>query len=60
MTTVSTLAKHLALLLTTALVVLVMAGCAAEEAPSYQSSAGGEAGVPVAVTVPDLSEKRGG
>ena len=57
MTTESTLAKHLALLLTTALAVLVMAGCAAEEAPAYQPSAGGEAGVPVAVAVPDLSEK---
>ncbi len=57
MMTVSTLAKHLALLLTTALAALVIAGCAAEEAPSYQSSAGGEAGGPVAVAVPDLSEK---
>ena len=40
-----------------AFAVLVLTGCAAEEAPSYQPSAGGEAGVPVAVTVPDLSEK---
>ena len=58
MTTVSTQAKHLALLLITALVVLVMAGCASQDAPQpqYQDASSGTE-IPVAVTVPDLSEK---
>lgn len=52
-----TLQRHFVLWLAAGLAVFWAAACAAEEPPQYQPSASSGMEIPVAVTVPDLSEK---
>ena len=54
--TMSRVHHYIAIFFVTALAALLLAGCAAEEPPQYQDASSGTE-IPVAVTVPALSEK---
>ena len=57
MTGMLMLLKNIVLWLAVVLAVITMAACSGTDAPQYDTGASGNAGVPVPVAVPNLSEK---
>ena len=49
--------RYSSALVIAAIVALFLAGCSGDAAPQYDTAASSDAGIPVAVTVPALSEK---